>query len=878
MDTAISRRTFIVGAAAVGAGVALLHGAEAQAPQHAAGRLITRIDCTEDLPPERYFGHGSVQVVESAAGRYREAEGAPLSRFGYRFSIENTGKPHVAVVRYPDDKRRYMCINDGTCYDLTTGVFTGFAQPLSMQMLELEQVFWPRWNDCSIVFMTWSTGEPAAAASIEIYELDNLAPLDVPGDSGDGSRRVIGIQYEDPCGVGGAEGTSDHEDWTEHVVQYARHSGQSLLVYPMAWYHGPRFPCECEPADEFNIYVAPDRKQYSRWTTRSVDWYARLLERFDQEGLRFCGALTLMRLGSLLQNMNIDEAAIQAGAETYNNMLWNNSVQSSTMDWTGLYNARNFNGIAGQVRANGTPTPLYGTPFEMAYGERHNPASRMGPMFNPVHPAVQEAILRFAGEIGGRYGKYRAFTGISFNMFASCMPWFGSIKAGYDDYTVQRFQEETGIYVPVDPKAPDRFRQRYDFLTGTCREAWLDWRCTRIRGLFGRIHERLAEARPDLEVTVTLWDETTVPGVLGAPNASTQIHARASMYEFFREAGIDLQMYGDDPRLRVDRGMGNSRDRGGHGANPCGGVTLPPDQVCMYRDFDFLDSEAIAAHAGHPRPGAFIFNCWVEAWGEHVWFSPEPDDPNLAAASVMDGQPAEGVMRMNSVYPPDGFWWDSQLRITPGFPSSPHFLEPYAQAVADMDACRITRGGLFLDKAHTRELQAFARAYRALPDRKFETIGDSTDPVAVRTLLHDGKRYVYAVNREYYPVNVTLRFDNAPAELRDAAKGVAMDAAGSAALSVPLQAYELRVFTLAPTAAPTGFDVEAPLPIIDDLAAQAAAALAAIDTVRASGGAIPGMDAVASEMRAAVEEKRWAMLRRLLTSYVVRAAHARATA
>ena len=26
------------------------------------------------------------------------------------------------------------------------------------------------------------------------------------------------------------------------------------------------------------------------------------------------------------------------------------------------------------------------------------------------------------------------------------------------------------------------------------------------------------------------------------------------------------------------------------------------------------------------RPGVFIFNCWVEAWGQHKWFPCEPND------------------------------------------------------------------------------------------------------------------------------------------------------------------------------------------------------------------------------------------------------------
>ena len=131
----------------------------------ATHRIVAAFDCTKEYPADQYFAQGKVRVVASSAGRYREAEAKPLSRFGYRFAIEHIGKPHLAVIRYPDDKRRFMCVMDGTCYDLTTGVFTDFAQPASGKMLELRQVFWPRWKDCSIVFMTWGNGEPAAAAT-----------------------------------------------------------------------------------------------------------------------------------------------------------------------------------------------------------------------------------------------------------------------------------------------------------------------------------------------------------------------------------------------------------------------------------------------------------------------------------------------------------------------------------------------------------------------------------------------------------------------------------------------------------------------------------------------------------------------------------------
>lgn len=864
----MSRRVFI--GASVGAGLGLAMGAtgeEAAALAGKAGRTLLKIDCTQEYGSDRFFSCGETRVVESAAGRYREVEGKPFTRFGYRFEIENIGKPHVAVIRYPDDKRRYMCIMDGTTYDLSTGAFTDWAQPVSGAMLELRQVFWPRWTDCSITFMTWGEGEPAAVSSIEICELEDLPALEVPGDPEDGTRREIGIQYEDPCGTGASEGAMNHEEWMAHVIQYARHSGQNLLVYPMAWYHGPLFPSEFEPAGGFDMVVTRDRKQYSRWTTQPADWYAGLLDRFAKEGIGFQGALTLLRLGSLMEKMNTDLEAIKNGADTYNNMMWNNQVQSSTKDWTPIYNARNFNVIADLIKGKGPMEPWSLLP-EYAYGEHPSPG-HTAPMFNPLHPTVQEAILRFVREIGARYGRYQAFRGISFNMFAAAMPWFGSIHAGYDDYTVGLFEKETGIAVPVDAKNPERFAARYEYLTYVCRPAWVAWRCHKIRALFGAIRQALAEARPDLRVTITLWDETLICNTLGSPaRPALALHARRNMLELARDAGIDITLYEDEPGLEIDRGMGNSRDRGGHGGNPAGGVNLPAGETTMYRDFDFLDAETIDAFDGHARPGAFIFNCWVEAWGKHVWFTPEQGDPNLDTVRMMDGKPAEGILRLNSEYPADGFWWDSQLRITPAFPGGVHFLEPYAQAVADMDVCRITRGGLFLDKAHTEEIAGFARAFRALPRKKFLTAGTTTDPVAVRTLVSDNLRYAYAVNREYYPVEVTISFGAEPAGLRDLATGNAIDT--GPAWTLTLGPYELRVVALSPNVDVSGFSTRVPGDIAQALRDEAAAALAAFEKVRASGRFVPGMDEMEKDMRGALEEGRFAWLRRALTSYCVR--------
>ena len=415
-------------------GVMVLGGAlgiatAGHAQETAPGRLLTTIDCTADYPADRYFGHGDVRVVDSPAGRYREAEGKPLSRFGYRFGVEHVGRPHLLVLRYPDDKRRFMCMMDGTCYDLTTGVFTGFQQPLSGRMLEIRQVFWPRWKDCSVVLMTWSNGEPAAAAQIQVFELEDLPPLKLAAPPGTSPRREFGVQYEDPGGECASEGAANSAQWLDRVSTYMRYTGQSLLAYPIVWYHGPFYPSRREPSGDSGWTVAADRTQYGAWTSQPGEWVVPILEHFGREGLEFQAALTLLRLGSLMEKMNIDLDAIKAGRETFNNMVASNQVQAGTQDWTTEYNVRNFQAI-GEGKLSG-----------WAYGEKSNQSYPARPMFNPVHPVVQEAILGLVGEIVDRYGRYPAFKGISFNMWHATILWWAALDTGYDDYTVGLFRE-----------------------------------------------------------------------------------------------------------------------------------------------------------------------------------------------------------------------------------------------------------------------------------------------------------------------------------------------------------------------------------------------------------------------------------------------------
>jgi hypothetical protein len=269
-----------------------------------------------------------------------------------------------------------------------------------------------------------------------------------------------------------------------------------------------------------------------------------------------------------------------------------------------------------------------------------------------------------------------------------------------------------------------------------------------------------------------------------------------------------------------------------------------------------------------PNSGVFIFNAWHEAWGNHRWFPCKAGDPNVPAVSSVYGKrDAVNVFRINSEYPNDGFWWDSQLRITAAYPPAPHFMEQYAHAVAQMDACRITRGGLFLDKAHSEEIETFARAYRALPAEKFETVGTSTDPAAVRTLVKDGVRYLYMVNREYYPIDVELYISQPAGQVIDLVSRQKINILSP--WNLTLRPYDLRSFSLQPSVMIHDYTLHIPPAIVQGLIEDARNAMAQIRQVNSRGYFGSGLDKMYDDIESALKERRWSWLRHALASYPV---------
>ncbi|MFH1571453.1 MAG: hypothetical protein ABIL09_25910, partial [Gemmatimonadota bacterium] len=175
--------------------------------------------------------------------------------------------------------------------------------------------------------------------------------------------------------------------------------------------------------------------------------------------------------------------------------------------------------------------------------------------------------------------------------------------------------------------------------------------------------------------------------------------------------------------------------------------------------------------------------------------------------------------------------------------------------------------GLFLDKAHGEEVRRFAAAYRSLPAHKLETVGPTTDPVAVRQGPDGDRHCFYLVNREYYEVRVVVRFSREPGAVRDLATGEELAAARSLALT--LGPYELRSLSAPAAIAVTGFVATPAEDIARALRAEAAEVLAALAAVQDRGTFVPGAAELAAELPQALAAGRLAWVRRALSSYAV---------
>ncbi len=528
-------------------------------------KRILHVDLTQPLGTERFCDDGTSRVVRSAAGAYREAGPKKFSRFVVRLPLRRTGL-HLVRVAYPDDKPRTCEIASWSPepddrFNIHSGYFTGDPYPLSGEMKTLEFIIWARSKDQALVFTSWLDGQPAAAASVDVFEIQGRPPARPASRAP--NRRLIGHYWEDAqplsrCFGGGAPELADFDRVARNLCDYFDYTGQNLLMHPVVWYEGPIYNSLVEARGGKGGFHMPTN-----------GWVDIVLKRFEERGFKFYGLFNVHQLPSLVKAMNADAAAVRAGAPTFNTVSKDGEVRTKT--W------------------------------------HHRLA-----LFNALHPRVQARVLALVQELADRHGDSPAFAGVGFHLTYASLLQPGSLDVSYDDWTVAEFEKDAGVRIPVDARDPQRFRKRYDWIMAHARAEWIRWRCRRVANYYGKIAAILRRKRKDLQLVVTILEP---PMQIIDPQRLAWMHGK-TLVEQAREAGIDPELLAQHPGVVIQQTLSPSAmrkrltfglQRGRWGAPP-----PTPESIAAIRAMDLCAEQqrAFRTTAGF---GAFLYNRYFES-------------------------------------------------------------------------------------------------------------------------------------------------------------------------------------------------------------------------------------------------------------------------
>ncbi|MBI3947704.1 MAG: hypothetical protein HY321_17420 [Armatimonadetes bacterium] len=674
------------------------------------------------------------RIVKEGGLVYREAGARRGDMFSYRFRFEHPGSWYLVELDYPDNADRGIAVSlQKPCKDIYSGsqaapsVETGAKFPTSGMMRTLRWIHMGTADDMAVDVVSQKQGCRAAAARIRFYRIEgNLPALKVAASRGRYlglfaergglfARNFGGWYFPDVFNRARWDLTADQAfirqlktmfDASEAYVQYLRFTGQNFHMLAAIQY------------DERNTGFVP-RPQVpgTRLNEDIRDVFLRVARDND---IRVMSSVTLSGTYALAEESVSDEA-VAAGADT---------VRFVTRDGK-------------QV---------------------------MGRTLNGFHPRVEaaffdllEKIARNCAECPNWVGmNFIAYPGFSAPCFPADPPNVRDLIYGYEDNTTARFEKDTGVNVPGDPRDPARFRKRYDFLTAPdMRERWVAWRNQEVRRFMLAARDRLRRLRPDAVVNYTAYVDVRYLNVWARTNQPYG--------EWLRELMLDPAVVSGDDGVSVSR--------------------------CL--------------HATLRYQPMMVKEGWAPGWAQSV-------EPQAAEAYVPQTNRiamvmhhfdeveyrAPGIAFPQYAKPSGEIDWPWRASLGPFYTQAPdeYAREPFVQALITGDPETTFFG--WCDSTilvgNEQTLRDFARAYTALPSAPFQPVlntGLETD-LAIRAASVGDDSYFYVANPGWWPVKGSVLLFGARA-ITDLATGKVVEGqvgAEGLLLPVSLPPYGVAAF------------------------------------------------------------------------------------
>ncbi len=664
--------------------------------------LVVDIDCVSSTTKNFFENSNPSVIINKPFGRYRQTTGADLNShwgvqsFAYRVTLPDHDHVYKLVVDYPDDDRRTMgfWVNDGaklsnsTGNTVTGGVETGDRYQNTNQMLQHEAIFYPREHEnITIAVVNLTPGSTAAAARIRIYQIQDQLPAAHLGQT---RGRKMGYYFEESGRwlkhFGGQSSSLDQQILT--MERWARRNlmmGANLMMPTINVYQANHYP-----SDILLGYFNRTNDECRMAALIAQAYGSSFVPEFHLSG-----------------QVNFDRVVMGVWVE-------NDQIHFRDQHAKDMVHVNRDGSLRGPWK-----------PF----------------VYNVLHPKVQETYISVFGELADRLADCESFAGISSRLMLSWQ-WQGwnalpGLTVGYSDWTIKQFEKETGVIVPDDDASMQRYKQRFQFLTGPKRELWNQWRCDKVFAFHQKLRDRIVLAKPDAQLFLPYHGVGQNTCLSDDP------------LDQLIEIGIDPQNYATEP-----------------------GIVLAPNALYgRRRSTPLADSRK-----------------WEQAIGK------------LSGTLAKLGGRGFGFYSDYFEVNKHFDWTKLGARRYSAFdactPSGLHERELYAIALAENDSSFLFNGGNGHIWGTPSVMLPFLREYRALPDIQFEPLPDSAggrDPVAVWQKVHDQKQFFYMVNRLNTNVSVTLSFSGKPTVLT-ATDDKEVYLSDSAKLTVELPPYMLKAF------------------------------------------------------------------------------------
>lgn len=535
--------------------------------------LVQHIDCAAPAPDDaRFLDHSGEyhpaktnlgKAVERDSLRYRETGPGQYDWFGYRLNLKDMGVPHMVEIVVPDNADRYIYsavveqhpidfpnnsrpLGSRSWVAVTGTCLTGFDYPLTLGERKLRYIYWPGTPAAAVTVMNGTTRNPAAACRINIYRVEGGLPaLRVPD-----SDRRFGVLNERLSVM--TLGTAC-ESPLEHDLVLRKNGHRD------AWYHWYK---------QFERKIAWLRHQGHNMTSEGVYMY----NNGETPSIRN----NLSVANDELDPMNLGLKMYQANGI---HCLLGFEFCSTPAIWTG-----DEDGISDRrMKRDGKPS------VHMVDRYGRQVLGVCGSTQNFLDPRVQAGFLDTLGEIHDRYHNAGSVDGLALITGRWWVPGFltsfydlENTEVGYDDLTVELFEKETGITLGVHATDPQRFARRYDALMGRHQQAWLRWRCQKVRDFMAKVRQRLAQADPHWPIYLCpQLDLTTASGQPPFKPTDDPRERADYLKRRLQALGFDPDLYRDEPGIYFVPQLPDPTHMDGGEQLEARGVNTDPDTTAL---------------------------------------------------------------------------------------------------------------------------------------------------------------------------------------------------------------------------------------------------------------------------------------------------------